>query len=228
MKEFYYAQDWGTFLDVPNILLSFGVVLYPSGRFKYYNLDHAEKIFLDCGAYSLRYKLAHYPLKQYYHWIRTLYRENLAHVATVDIIGDMEGTVKAGVECLRSENPFPWVPVIQGNTTSDYVDCIYLYEKEGFDLSKCLIAVGGLKGRNHLHIRTILTSLKRWKIHAFGLTLSHLRDPSIWTSIFSADTGTWKQRPSTTTEKYSQLERFKHNLELLTSDYEKQTILPFS
>jgi hypothetical protein len=223
MNEFYYAQDWGTVLDVPNILLSFGVVLYPSGRFKHYNLDHAKKLFLDCGAYSLRNKLTHYPLKQYYQWIRILDHDNLAHVATVDIIGDMEGTVKAGIECLRSENSFPWVPVIQGNSAPDYIECIHLYEKEGFDLSKPLIAVGGLKGRDHMSIRTILTSLKRWKIHAFGLTLAHLRDPSIWNSIFSTDTGTWKQRPSTTKQKYQQLEKFKKDLDLLTRDYDAQT-----
>lgn len=227
MKAFYYTQDWGTVLDVPNILLSYGVALHPNGKMKKYNLDHAESVFLDCGAYTLRNKFTKYPTAHYIKWIKTFQNDNLEYVATVDIIGDYEGTVRAGVECLESDDTIPWVPVLQGVSVEDYSKCADLYKKEGIDLSNRLVAVGGLKKRKSVVIRCILDSLKDYKVHAFGLTLTNLKDPNIWYNVFSTDSGTWKQRPSTTKQKYQQLEKFKKDLDLLTHDYDAQTVLLF-
>lgn len=225
MKDFYYAQDWGTMLDVPNILLSYGVVLYPNGRIRPFDLSHAENVFLDCGAYTLRGKFTKYPIDDYIEWVRSFEGDNIRHVATVDIIGDYERTVKAGLECVDLDSSIPWIPVLQGVTINDYSECARLYETAGVDLSDRLVAVGGLKKRQNLTIRSILGLLKRFKIHAFGLTLANLKDPNIWNNVFSADSGMWKKRPNTTAEKYRHLEQFKIELERLRQSYRQQSIL---
>lgn len=223
MELFYYSQDWGTILDVPHILLSYGVVRHKNGAIKKYDLSHANTIFLDCGAYSLRGKLKTYPLDSYIDWILN-FPNVVDHVATVDIIGDHIQTAKMGIDCLNSDSRIPWVPVLQGKTIREYLDCLKFYDSKGVDLSG-LVAVGGLKGKHPLFIRSLLSSLSSLKIHAFGLTLNNLRDPTIWNSIFSTDSGTWKKRPQSTYEKYNQLEQFKKNLAVLTNSYFEQTQL---
>ena len=225
MKDFYYCQDWGTFLDVPNILLSYGVVLYPNGRIRPFDFSHAEKIFLDCGAYTLRNTFSKFPIDRYIEWIRSFDQSMITHAATVDIIGDFIETVKSGLECMESDSSIPWVPVLQGSTIREYAECVRLYEKAGIDLSDRLVAVGGLKMKRSRMIRKLLSSLSHLKIHAFGLTLTNLRNPVIWNSVHSTDSGTWKGRPDTTQEKYLNLEKFKTKLEGLRFDYECQTKL---
>ena len=224
MKDFYYCQDWGTFLEVPNILLSFGVA-YHKGKIRSFDreLKNAEKIFLDCGAYTLRNTFENYPISEYIEWINAS-KFDITYAATVDIIGDYENTVRVGFECMQLDSSISWVPVLQGQTVKDYSDCAQLYKDGGVNLSG-LVAVGGLKQKDHLFIRRVLCSLNHFKIHAFGLTLSNLRDPTIWNSVFSTDTGTWKSRPFTTVEKYKQLATFKIKLEILKRDYNLQTTL---
>jgi len=223
--DFYYCQDWGTFLEVPNILLSYGVA-YHKGKIRSFNreLENADKIFLDCGAYTLRNTFVNYPIAEYIEWINA-FKFDITYAATVDIIGDYENTVRSSIECMKSDSSISWVPVLQGRTVKEYLECARLYEDSGIILTDRLVAVGGLKQRDHLFIRRVLNSLNHLKLHAFGLTLSNLNDPNIWNSVFSTDTGTWKQRPFTTAEKYRQLEHFKLKLEILMKNYEYQTTL---
>lgn len=224
MRDFYYSQDWGTFLDVPNILLSYGAARYPNGKIRKFDLTHADKIFLDCGAYTLRNTFETYPIDHYIEWIRSI-KGNVDHVATVDVIGNYPKTVKYAIKCIRSDPDLPWVPVLQGRTITEYAECADLYDRAGIDLTDRLVAIGGLKGRQQIYIRRILHSLKRFRIHAFGLTLANMKDPTIWNCSDSADSGTWKKRPNTTAEKYANLEKFKILLDRVRISHRSQTTI---
>lgn len=225
MKEFYYAQDWGTILSVPNVLLSYGVAYYKD-RIRSFQkeLQGVPSVFLDCGAYSFSKRNEPIDLDKYLDWIKSFTRE-IEYVATIDVMNNTIETVKSGIKCIEADPTINWVPVLQGNCINDYINCMIMYEDHGVPLGNRLVAIGGLKAKTQLERRLLLSKLSTLKLHGFGLTLNDLRHPDIWTSIYSADSGTWKKRPATTREKYSQLNQFKVDLETVRRDYNAQTIL---
>lgn len=72
-----------------------------------------------------------------------------------------------------------WMIPLQGLTVDDYLSCISLYEERGIDLD--VVGIGTVcKRKNRQAIRTVIRKIRQqlpnsW-IHAFGLTLSSLRD----------------------------------------------------
>lgn len=53
-------------------------------------------------------------------------------------------TVASYVELRRLEPELPWLPVLQGFTTDEYLRCIEMYRAAGVDLSNTLVGVGSV------------------------------------------------------------------------------------
>lgn len=95
---------------------------------------------------------------------------------------------------LRSMAPeVPWLPVIQGWTRGDYIDCVELYARAGIDLtSEPIVGIGSVCRRQG----TVTAALTiRWlasdglKLHGFGfkvLGLSKVKD-----ALASSDSMAW-------------------------------------
>ena len=227
--RFYYAADWNMkYLHVPNILLSFGVV---HNRKTGYNRkteisSSCRSLFLDCGAFTFR--SGPYPWVEYYNWIIdhvSSYPDVLDLVATVDVIGDYRKTVANGIRCIDMDTSLPWLPVLQGATVKEYVECLRMYEAADIDVSYC--AVGGLKPKNQYLKRAILDRLSQEMVHlhGFGLVLKDLRDATIYNAVRSADSASWKNRPQTNKEKFINLEKFMVQLEEIKTIHTLQTTL---
>ena len=97
-------------------------------------------------------------------------------------------------ETLRNIAPdLPFVPVVQGYTLDDYLRCLELYNKRGFDLTReKLVAVGTLCRRQHTTEATnILKTLHSLglKTHAFGYKMRGL--PLVKDFIKSSDSLAW-------------------------------------
>lgn len=82
---------------------------------------------------------------------------------------------------LRDEAPdLPIIPVIQGWTMRDYIDCIELYQEAGIDLTKQpTVGVGSVCRRQHTdEIHAIMSQLFDRgldNLHGFGVKISGLR-----------------------------------------------------
>jgi hypothetical protein len=87
----------------------------------------------------------------------------------------------------------PIIPVVQGWTMGDYLDCVELYDREGVDLSLLpLVGIGTICRRQHTSraeqiIRMIAADGIR--LHGFGLKVTGLR--ACADAIVSADSMAW-------------------------------------
>ena len=228
--RFYYSADWTMkHLHEPNILLSFGTI-YNKGTIRKTEISRrCRSLFLDNGAYSMR--LGDYPFEAFYDWVYSLLPHlPVDYVATVDRFGDMETTIKFTEKCMSDNPKIPWLPVVQGASVKEYVDCCKDYIDTG--IVEDHIAVGGLKGMSkHLKRRvlnSILDEMGHLEIHGFGINLMDLRDPVIYHSLTSADSASWKRRPQTNEEKYNNLEIFKRDLKNIQELHASQQTLEVS
>lgn len=85
-----------------------------------------------------------------------------------------------------------WVPVLQGWTLEEYLDCIDLFKEHG--LLSDYVAIGSVCRRGSQdEIRKIISVVKHQlggrRLHAFGLNLGVLRDPHLWGCVYSVDSG---------------------------------------
>jgi hypothetical protein len=105
-------------------------------------------------------------------------------------------TVENFVE-LRSLAPeIPFIPVLQGWTHTDYLDCAELYERERVDLrAEPVVGVGTMCRRQAtLRASVILHDLASdgYRLHAFGFNMGGLRD--VGGILASADSTAWSER----------------------------------
>jgi len=87
-------------------------------------------------------------------------------------------TVRNYVALMESAPDVPWIPVLQGWTTSDYMRCIELYQLYRVDLTKLPVVGVGSICRRQGEVKTalLLEELARCgiKTHGFGLKLKGL------------------------------------------------------
>lgn len=100
----------------------------------------------------------------------------------------------------HSDDTLPVMPVVQGWTVPDYVDCVELYAANGVDLvggafaaagDEPVVGVGSVCGRPAPQVRAILAVLDRMGIplHGFGINTGGLRDAA--SMLVSADSMSW-------------------------------------
>lgn len=213
-----------------------------------------QNLFLDSGGYQAFTRFSGYPfnVEQYARYVE---RVKPTFVATMDYPCEKEltlldsrkdrvkETVNNAVELVDLEATMGFdaevVPVIQGYLIEDYMHCISLYNEVGLCLEH--VAVGSLcKRKNSKEIRDILLairySLPNSKIHAFGLTLSALKDLAIVQSINSFDTQAWLweiksnkfQGLPSQLRVLSLLEEYRTKVQsLLESHVGTQTLIPY-
>jgi len=168
-----------------------------------------QNLFLDSGGYQAFTRFSGYPftVEQYARYVD---RIKPTFVATMDYPCEKEltlldsrkerikETVNNAVELADLEEIIGFdaqiVPVIQGYSGQEYIHCIDLYNEVGLPLD--YIAVGSLcKRKNMKEIRDVLLAIKyvlpKSKIHAFGLSLSAIKDFAVVQSINSFDTQAW-------------------------------------
>lgn len=98
---------------------------------------------------------------------------------------------------LRSLAPdLPWVPVLQGWTLEDYLDCIDIYERGGVHLAdEPLVGVGSVCRRQNISdIEVIFCALEArgLKLHGFGVKTKGLKKYAH--ALESADSMSWSYR----------------------------------
>ena len=98
---------------------------------------------------------------------------------------------------LRSETPdLPFIPVLQGWTEQDYVDCIKLYERVGIDLTaERIVGVGSVCRRQHVNeIQSIMSTITEAGIRPHGFGVKNLGLRSYASLLTSADSMAWSYR----------------------------------
>lgn len=98
--------------------------------------------------------------------------------------------------CAISIRSLPFVPVLQGQSITDYHRCADMYEQRGVDLAALpLVGVGSVCRRQHtVEVERIVRSLaaRGYRLHAFGakvLGLARYAD-----AIASSDSASWSLR----------------------------------
>jgi hypothetical protein len=126
------------------------------------------------------------------------------HMTEAQVLSRTGGTVRshqqrtvANYLCLREMAPeLPIIPVLQGQSLSDYHRCAGWYERHGVDLAALpLVGVGSVCRRQHTaEVEQILQALaaRGYRLHAFGakvLGLGRFAD-----AIASSDSAAWSFR----------------------------------
>lgn len=105
-------------------------------------------------------------------------------------------TVENYLELRALAPDIPWVPVLQGWHSADYLSCADLYTRRGVDLAGLpLVGVGSVCRRQATdEAEVILRDLAGmgFKLHGFGFKLRGLRN--VWQSLTSADSMAWSFR----------------------------------
>ncbi len=105
----------------------------------------------------------------------------------------IERTVARASECLALGG-VNWLPVIQGFTESEYLDCIS--RLESIHAIRGWMGVGTLCARKDLRatrriLQVIRRALPEVRLHGFGVDLRLLKDREIRWLLFSADSQAW-------------------------------------
>lgn len=102
-------------------------------------------------------------------------------------------TVDNLVELRMLAPELPWLPVIQGWTLGDYLDCVELYAQRGVDLTRePVVGIGSICRRQHtMRAEQIIRHLADdgLRLHAFGFKLTGL--PGVTNDIVSSDSLAW-------------------------------------
>lgn len=104
-----------------------------------------------------------------------------------------EASVNSLVELRAIAPDVPWIPVVQGQSPGDYLECVRMYEYAGVNLrNEKLVGVGSVCRRQHsIEAYTIFSALKRegLNLHGFGLKMLGLARSSHL--LASADSLAW-------------------------------------
>lgn len=149
------------------------------------------------------------PAKQYAaevkHWISTV--GNIRWAAAQDwmcetvvlnktgltVKDHQELTVNSFLDLKAIDPDIPWMPVIQGFTAGEYLDCVELYDKSGINLvDEPIVGLGSVCRRQATGgIESLVEILFNMgiKLHGFGLKKTGLRKMSRW--FKSSDSMAW-------------------------------------
>jgi hypothetical protein len=91
-----------------------------------------------------------------------------------------ELTIANYLELMSLAPDLPWIPVLQGWTFGQYLDCVELYNKASVDLTQAhLVGVGSICRRQHTimveHLLHVLHEEYRLRLHGFGLKMEGIR-----------------------------------------------------
>lgn len=105
-------------------------------------------------------------------------------------------TVKSYHDLTREAPEIPWLPVLQGHTLRDYVACLDLYRRDGFDLTlSATVGIGSVCRRQGTkEAGWIIQELYSHgiRLHAFGYKRTGLRQSAHL--IESADSMAWSRQ----------------------------------
>ena len=249
MKHFYFVADYTArfYLNVDNIMISAGSSYEPSKKWNQWHGLKMKRLFVDSGGFTLFKKNGEYPfsLHEYCKFVYSLDEQYpLELVATLDYPCEIdvkrtkyktnkqriEATVQNAVWCIDYDNTLPWIPVLQGFTYEEYEYCYNLYLERGINMD--YLAIGSICSRkgNHLAIRNLLTkihALTNTKLHAFGLSLTYLRDPTIANILYSSDSSAWNWGVARHCDKKDAVRTYNNKLSLILSDDPQLTLTEF-
>lgn len=106
-------------------------------------------------------------------------------------------TVRSYVSLVETAPEVPWIPVVQGWRTDDYLRCMDLYAKAGVDLpSQATVGIGSVCRRQHTNeIEDVFRTLRRAglnNMHGFGVKVSGLARYGHY--LHSADSMAWSRQ----------------------------------
>jgi len=216
MKHFYYAADWGfgKYAFIDNVLVSAGSMYAKKLSLNRGMIPESTKrLFLDSGGYSFFTRWGKYPfsIEEYVIFAQSIQDEYpLTEVAIMDFPCEpntnrsilksnkerIDNTVQNALSCIDYDPNLPWVPVIQGYTLNEYLYCLDLYkDAKMYHDDFHLWAIGTLCARKKLDgIRSMVVNITdkiNAPVHTFGMNYRFLKDPQIFFSIYSSDSGAW-------------------------------------
>lgn len=105
-----------------------------------------------------------------------------------------ELTVQNYIELKNIDPDLPWLPILQGFSLEQYLECLELYEKNNIKLSEfSTVGIGSICRRQSTteaeYIITILTKTYRLKLHGFGFKLTGLE--KVGNLLVSSDSMAW-------------------------------------
>lgn len=111
----------------------------------------------------------------------------------LDVATHQRLTVENYVQLKALAPEVPWIPVVQGFTPQEYVDCLWMYNRAGVNLwTEPLVGIGSVCRRQAANeIEELVGALGRsgLRIHGFGVKLKGLE--RIATTITSSDSLAW-------------------------------------
>lgn len=111
----------------------------------------------------------------------------------LDVYRHQQLTVASFLELKSLEPNLPWMAILQGHTSEEYMECFALYEKAGVDLSKeSRVGIGSVCRRQRdSEIIGVVAAVARLgvRLHGFGVKLSGL--PVLRHYLFSSDSMAW-------------------------------------
>jgi hypothetical protein len=212
MKIFYFSLAAGSQiktareLQYPHILINF--MTKTNNPPKY----HYKTLFIDSGGFhsSLlngRYTKTDREYLQYIEKVQPTYFALRDYPCEPELLQKHNRTVKDHITmtlnhhiALLDQLPnyniqAQPIPVLQGWKTEDYLYCLDLYKEH--DLITDYTAIGSICRRNATReIRKIITAVREGlpratRLHGFGVSLSALKDHTIWRSLYSVDSSAW-------------------------------------
>lgn len=191
-------------LEHPNILINFMSQTNNPPKYNY------NKLFVDCGGFGESMTEGYYS-KSDIEYLEYIEKVNPSFFALRDyscspkVLREHEFTVNTQIdrtlvnhltllnllETKQFNIKSKPIPVIQGWKVKDYLYCIELYEK--YNLISDYMAIGSIKGNKQM--KKIISAVKKEipgiKLHGFGVTISDLKNKSIWDYLYSGDSGSW-------------------------------------
>lgn len=171
------------------------------------------EIVIDCGAWKFRDMLFltgtyPYSFREYFKWAFSF---DPKWIAIPDVIGDKQQTLDMFRRIvpdldlhryLKYRKRF--VPVVQGKTVEEYLECAEVYKSEGFDF----VAVGGIKGNDWV-VKTIPPLLHKMglKMHLFGAGVSEIDSCNRLDGVVSCDSGNWSGRFGNVLDDYKTIQK---------------------
>lgn len=110
----------------------------------------------------------------------------------LNVLEHQKRTVGNFLELTSYNKYIPWIPVLQGWTTDDYLIHLAMYKQNGIDLTtKELVGVGSVCRRDVYFASKIINLLyeQQIKIHGYGLKLACLK--RVKTKLESSDSMAW-------------------------------------
>lgn len=167
--------------------------------------EQCRPLFADSGGFHYHLRGVDYPFSRadYVYWgcaLRPTYMATLDYPCEAAIAPDaatvrerQERTVQHALALLSRTVPWEWVPVLQGRTVEQYLECAALYRKHG--AVQPYMGIGSLCARTDVReirdiLRALTAELPDTSFHLFGVKSQILRHKdALPESVRSSDTG---------------------------------------